>query len=69
MILTLYSVGTLESVLYKEDSFESYHDILKFLIVMSMFLIIFLVMRMILIKEKIRPWKWSLVFCRNKWVS
>ena len=52
MILTLYSVGTLESVLYKEDSFESYHDILKFLIVMSMFLIIFLVMRMILIKEK-----------------
>ena len=52
MILTLDSVGTLESVLYKEDSFESYHDILKFLIVMSMFLIIFLVMRMILIKEK-----------------
>lgn len=50
MILTLYAVGTLESVLYKGDSFENYHNILKFLIALSMFLIIILVMRMIMIK-------------------
>lgn len=52
IVLTLYSVGILEVLLYKEDSFENYHDIPKFLIMMSMVLIIFLVMRMILIKEK-----------------
>lgn len=50
MILTLYTVGSLETILYKANSFGHWSNILKALISIAMFSIMFLLMRMILNK-------------------